>query len=551
MLIRSLLVLILLLLPATAFSAPAHQSPSFLEASGKNLVYGNQIVILKGSNFDNINALGAGIGSNNVNDISFSDADYAEMARQGGNHVRLGLSFSWYKANKAAFFAAMDRQVGFAKKYGIFLVFNMFTTPGDCYEGYSNHCGFWGSASEQQQLQAFWVEMATRYKNEPAVAGYDLLNEPTPPSDCKAWFSIAQRIRDAVYAASPNQLVFVNTCSDPGNDLKYNNPPKGENIVYEVHNYAPMDMTHDMFSPGSVYPGTANEWFGSCYVDKNVMATGQGCPMMNIREQYGINWAAQNNVPIYIGEWGAASVLRGYVQYTRDVAELIRDWGVNHAHYTWRHQTIKTGGFYQWGIYSNNPSVADDPAKLEALKIAFAGAVRPDFGGVPVVTVTPIATNAIPSPTATQTSAATTATATRTPNATQVGRTATAVARTATTEARTATAVASASPTVAPATATLPPATAIPPTATPGAEASFNLSVSDGKIVISGNDSGVVRLMLSHRAVSLPANCTGYLEGRSIECWNAFPGTISVDAPPGLQWVTAAQNEALRIWVHP
>lgn len=549
MLIRRFLVLVLLVVaavPSLALSAPAHQSSAFLQAQGRDLVWNGRTVILKGSNFDNINALGANIGSNNVNDITFSDADYAEMARQGGNHVRLGLSFSWYQQNKAAFFAAMDRQVGFARKHGIFLVFNMFTTPGNCYEGYSNHCGFWGSTAEQQQLQSFWVEMATRYKSEPAVAGYDLLNEPTPPTDCKPWFRIAQTIRDAVYAVSPNQLVFVNTCSDPGNDLKYNNPPKGANIVYEVHNYAPMDMTHDMFSPGSVYPGTANEWFGSCYVDKNVMATGQGCPELNIREQYGMNWAAQNNVPIYVGEWGAASVLKGYVQYTRDVAELFQEWGVNHAHYTWRHQTIKTGGFYQWGIYSTNPSVADDPAKLEALKIAFAGAVRPNFesGSVTVVPTTIPATNtpAVTNTAATST-ATRTATVTRTPNQTQVGRTATAVARTATAQA--------ASPTSVPATATALPATAIPPSATPGAASSFGFTVADGKIVITSNQSGILRLMTSHRVTVLPANCTGYLEGRSIECWNALPGTVSIDVPIGLRWVTVAQNESIQLWVSP
>jgi hypothetical protein len=408
---------------------PASGGTVFLQAQGKDLMFGNQKVILKGTNFDNINALGAGIGSNNVNDITFGDADYAELARQGGNHVRLGLSFSWYQQNKTAFFQKMDQQVGFAKKHGIFLVFNMFTTPGNCYEGYSNHCGFWGSSSEQQQLQAFWVDMATRYKNEPAVAGYDLLNEPTPPQGCGQWFPIAQRIRDAVAAVSPNQLVFVNTCSDPGNDLRYNNPPKGKNIVHEVHDYAPMDMTHDMFSPGSTYPGTAKEWFGSCYVDKNVFATGQGCPEMNIRESYGFNWAAQNNVPIYVGEWGASSVLKGYVQYHKDRAELYRDWDVNHAHYTWKHQTIKTGGYYQWGMYSSNPSQTDDPAKLDAVKIAWAGAVRPNFGSgtvsVPSAPSAPAPTQAPaqPAPQAPQAPAPTAQPAPQAPQAPATGAT--------------------------------------------------------------------------------------------------------------------------------
>lgn len=545
-----LLALLLLgLIPAAA--TRAQTSPTlFLTAQGKDLIYAGQKVILKGTNFDNINALGAGIGSNNVNDVTYGDADYAELARQGANHARFGLSFSWYKQNKAMFFAMTDAQVAHATRHGIFLVWNMFTTPGDCYEGYGNSCGFWGSAPEQNQLQAFWVEMATHYRDKPAVAGYDLLNEPTPPSDCKQWFPIAGRIRNAVSAVAPNQLVFVETCSDPGNDLKYNNPPKGANIVYEVHDYSPMDMSHDMFSPGSVYPGTASEWFGSCYVDKAVFATGQGCPELDIRENYGLNWASQQNVPIYIGEWGASSVLNGYAKYHQDKAELYRDWGVNHAHYTWKHQTIKTGGFYQWGMYSTNPSQTDDPAKLAAVKIAWAGAYRPTFGEPPpqppaelTATVPPSATPLPATAATTATIAPPTAIATRTPNRTaQARQTATAAARTATALPSTATA--------------LPAATAVPvqPTATAATVSADTLSfsVANGKITIVGDTEGLISVT-TWPAIpvdqSLPSFCARQLG--NVVCWSGLPGSLQLPAPAGVRWVVVAQGGALRTWTAP
>jgi hypothetical protein len=168
--------------------------------------------------------------------------------------------------------------------------------------------------------------------------------------------------------------------------LEISELPRGKNIVYEVHDYAPLDMSHDMFSPGSVYPGYADEWFGRCYYTKSTFAgvALAGDPancqsLVSIRERYRLNWADRNNVPIYIGEWGATSRLNGYIQYHKDKAELYRDWGVNHAAYTWKHQTIKTGGFYQWGIYSE-PHRFDDPARLNAIAIAWAGAVKPSFG---------------------------------------------------------------------------------------------------------------------------------------------------------------------------
>jgi hypothetical protein len=144
----------------------------FLQANGANLVYGSQSVILKGTNFDNINCLGANIGTGNPSDISFNgkqlielltlivsyfssflDFDYSELARAGGNHARFGLSFNWWQQYKTVFYQKLDQNIALAKKYNLWLILNMFTTPGDCYEGYSNSCGFWSSTTEQDQLQ--------------------------------------------------------------------------------------------------------------------------------------------------------------------------------------------------------------------------------------------------------------------------------------------------------------------------------------------------------------------------------------------------------------
>lgn len=418
---RALLALLVVVATLASIAAPPPASaqalnPAFLQALGKDLYWNNQKVILKGTNFDNINALGANIGSNNVNNILLTNADYALVASHGANHVRLGLSFSWYQNQQADFWTRMDQQVGYARANGIFLVFNMFTTPGNCYEGYGNHCPFWGQVGEQNALRAFWVAMATRYKNEPAVAGYDILNEPTPQAGCQVWFPIANTIYQAIRQVNTNQLVFIETCSDPGNDLKYNGPPRGPGIVYEVHDYFPMDHSHDMFTPGSTYPGSAKEWFGTCVVDKDEMAgiTNNCSGYGNVRENYGINWATTNNVPIYIGEWGSTSRLNGYAQYHKDKAELYRDWGVNHAHYTWAHGTIALGDFYQWGIVQRGSQVIDDLPKLNAVKISWAGAVRPNFTTGAFSTSTAIATQ---TPTQTFTPAPT-RTNTPTPNAT-------------------------------------------------------------------------------------------------------------------------------------
>jgi hypothetical protein len=132
----------------------------YLTVSGKDLYFKGQKANLKGVNFDNIPALSAGIGTANILDMNTYQEDYQKLAQLGGNTARLGLDYGWYAANKTQFFSIMDQHVAWAKQNGIFLIFNIFVLPGNCYEGYSNTCPFWDNATYKTQLKNFWVDLS-------------------------------------------------------------------------------------------------------------------------------------------------------------------------------------------------------------------------------------------------------------------------------------------------------------------------------------------------------------------------------------------------------
>jgi hypothetical protein len=216
----------------------ALQAPAFLRADGATLRYRDQAVMLRGVNFNNLPALGARIGSGSMADINIHEDDYAYAAALGANHVRFGLSFNWYMADRAGFIAMLKQHTLWARSYNLWLVPVLFTTPGNCYEGYDRSCGLWNSPAEQEALLRFWVDIAGQFSAEPAMAGFDLLNEPTPGTNMLRWFNLAQRIRDAVSAVAPNQLVFI--MAGPSADFWYSF--RGQNIVYEVHDYIPLPL---------------------------------------------------------------------------------------------------------------------------------------------------------------------------------------------------------------------------------------------------------------------------------------------------------------------
>jgi len=162
--------------------------------------------------------------------------------------------------------------------------------------------------------------------------------------------------------------------------------------VYEVHDYTPTELTSNS---SLTYPGTATEWYGTCTFNKEAFQgiAQAGDPAecatnTNLYTVYGLDWGVSNSVPMYIGEWGATSSLTGYAQLMQDKAELYNTWGVSSANYSWKHNTIVTGGSNQWGIYSV-PLRLDDPTKLAAVQVSWLGAIFPSFTSASVENTSP------------------------------------------------------------------------------------------------------------------------------------------------------------------
>lgn len=357
---------------------PVAISPDVLTISGKDLFYHGEKVVLRGTNFANISALKGvnvgGIGSGNIADIEFNQSDYQEARLKGINHVRFGMSWSWWTndttTNKTNFFAVLDQHVAWAKASGIWITPLMFTLPGDCYEGYSEDCSaFYESTTKIAELKNFWVKMAQHYLNEPAIAGLDLINEPVgSPRTTPAWSSkwtdsIAKEYIAAIRAVNPYVLIFITAGSDGMFYSKYTD----SKIVYEFHFYSPLEITHNgVFGGGTsnTYPGTyCNEWKGGC-----LLWEGKETVKSFITNQYALGWANQNNVPVYIGEWGTFSgPTDSYINYQNDVAAALYDLGISHAHYS-----FKAGN--NWGMYNLGwPLIEKEPLKNAGLAQSWVG----------------------------------------------------------------------------------------------------------------------------------------------------------------------------------
>jgi len=283
-------------------------SLGFIRVAGDHLELNGRVIQLRGTNFANE---AARYGSGGLQAIEW---DYPEVAQAGANHVRLDFLVSWWEKNPAEFFRIIDKQMAMAKANGIWVIPNVHETPSECVEDYGKTCPIWGDAGEQERLKRFWQAFAQHYRDETAIAGYDILNEPTP-SSMNQWWSLAQRIKQTILSVDPNHAVVIESGTDGTFDGSL-----GPNVIYSVHFYDPVgQLSSELAHP-----------FG----------------------------------PLYVGEFGAP---RDY-EYIRAVGAFMNRQGLSYANWAWR-QTPDA-----WGIGpKTGPWQVVDASMLDVMRFIWHG----------------------------------------------------------------------------------------------------------------------------------------------------------------------------------
>lgn len=228
-----------------------------------------------------------------------------------------------------------------AQARGLGVVLDLHRPEG----GAEGHEGkLWTQSLLQDRLVMLWSNLAPVFKDHPALIGYDLLNEPTPPDDfhkefrqirgtLQDWNVLAKRLVAAVRAVDAKIPLIVET-TDWAKPFRFRQLEKIDDpyIVYSFHMYHPVELTHQgirQFGKVSshTYPGT----YGHVVVDKSQLAQHMNDALV---------FARTHQVPIFVGEFGinhfAAPEDRG--RYIKDLLDLFSEFGWSwgfHAFQIW------------------------------------------------------------------------------------------------------------------------------------------------------------------------------------------------------------------------
>ena len=101
-------------------------------------------------------------------------------------------------------FQQLDRVVEICAAHGIYTILDLHAVPGGQNTDWhsdspGHHAAFWDLMDYQNWVIELWKEIASHYKDQPWVAGYNPLNEPTEKTETKLlefYDRVVKTIRD-------------------------------------------------------------------------------------------------------------------------------------------------------------------------------------------------------------------------------------------------------------------------------------------------------------------------------------------------------------------
>ncbi|MBR0459424.1 MAG: cellulase family glycosylhydrolase [Victivallales bacterium] len=189
---------------------------------------------------------------------------------------------------------------------------------------------------EKEYFDAFvncWRKIATRFKGNPAIWGYDLINEPIQNNwqSPRGYWEVQELTAKAVREIDPDTPIIIESNqSDSPYTFLYLPTLKMNNVIYQVHMYVPGQFTHQGVHDNPIgikYPGK----IGGKMYDKEELRKAF---------KHVLAFQKKHNCRIYVGEFSAAIWAPGAEKYLEDCISIFEEYGWDWTYHAFREATV-------------------------------------------------------------------------------------------------------------------------------------------------------------------------------------------------------------------
>jgi hypothetical protein len=181
------------------------------------------------------------------------EADIERIAQIGFNTVRPALNARLFltEGDNPTYveenFILLDQLIGWCKMHGVYVIIDMHGAPGgqtgtNIDDSANDLPELFTDPKYQERLVDLWTTIARRYKDEPTVAAYDLLNEPLPENTGAAakykhlLEPLYKRITAAIREVDQRHMITLEGVNW-ANDWSVFSTPFDDNAFYQFHYY--------------------------------------------------------------------------------------------------------------------------------------------------------------------------------------------------------------------------------------------------------------------------------------------------------------------------
>ncbi|MDD5496119.1 MAG: glycoside hydrolase family 5 protein [Candidatus Omnitrophica bacterium] len=234
----------------------------------------------------------------------------------------------------------LDNVIRWCRKHSIYCILDMHAAPGAQNEDWHSDCSgkpeFFNNDFNKDRYLRLWHFIAEHYKDESAIAGFDILNEPVVPFDKEGEVrDLYERATKEIRDSDKSHIIFLEG-NFWGQRLKFLGKPKDKNTAYSIHAYPPADFTFN-WELDLAYPCRA---YGLRW-NKTRLSL--------LAKQYAAHME-RIGAPLYVGEFGVnwRGGHYGELKWTSDMLSVFRKYGFHWTY--WTYKTVANPVFPD-GIY--------------------------------------------------------------------------------------------------------------------------------------------------------------------------------------------------------